>query len=209
MRKFFLVLCLLVPFAAQAQTQPGKPPPTVPYQTAIKSELDKVFNGLVDQLKMVDNLAASLKTTASRKPEDTQQQINEAAGTLSALADRLQPTADLAGQLTALRNAAAVHRQRIQEIAKDAIEEGDRTELLKSWAKIVMDADKASAALENMRERLLAVLSKLRMRQAAVSEFLLAGQYQAALDSLKSWVTELNTTITGLHRLIDPVKPSV
>lgn len=225
MRKHLVLLFLLVPIVAQAQptpstsrpptaqSQPTPPPlpsrqPAINDRTHIKSELDKVFNGLASQLKEVENLAANLKSTANRKPEDTQQQLSEAANTLSTLADRLVPNGDLAGQLTALRSAAAIHRQRILDMPKEALEEADRTGLLQAWDRIIVDADKGTAAMSTMRERLMAVLGKLRARQVAVSEFLLADQFQSAVNAVKSWINDLDTTINGLRKVIEPVKPS-
>jgi len=210
MRKTVLVVALsvLLPLAALAQTNSTAEPPQVSAETPIKSELDKIFSSLQSQLKDVDKLAAHLKATANRKAEDTQQQINGAADTLSALTDRLQPTGDLTSQLTALRNAAALHRKRIQEMPKEAIEEADRTTLMKAWDKAIVEADKTAASMGDMRDRLTHVLKKLRMRQAAAGEYLLAGQYQAAVASLRAWVGELEATVNSLHQAIDPAKPS-
>ena len=207
------LLSLLLPLAAWAQT-PATPVPPLPVQeapgigdTPIKGDLEKIFSTLQGQLKNIDALANNLKSMANKKPEDTQNQINGAAKTLSELADRLQPTGDLAAQLKALRGAAGAHRERIQGMAKEIIEEGDRTALLKSWDKAVIDTDKAGAAMNEMRDRLGQVLTKLRMRQSAVSEYILAGQYQAAVASLRQWVGDLEATVKSLHAAIDPNKP--
>ena len=93
-------------------------------------------------------------------------------------------------------------------MAKEIIEEGDRTALLKSWDKAIIDTDKAAAAVNEMRDRLTQVLTKLRMRQSAVSEYILAGQYQAAVATLRQWVGDLEATVKSLHAVINPSKPS-
>ena len=210
MRKFTtLVVCLLLPIAAFAQTASTQPPaPGMTTETPVKSELEKVFNELSGHLKQIDKLAADLKATTTKKPSDTQSQLEGAAATLSALADRLQPSGDLAAQLSALRNAAALHRQRIQDTPKEAIEESDRSTLLNTWDKALQDTDKAGAAIADMKDRLVQVLGKLRKRQAAVGEYLLAGQYQAAVSALRAWVGELESTVKSLHAAIDPAKPA-
>ena len=202
-----IVLCLVLPFAAGAQTSLRPAPSVLTADTPIKTELEKIFGGLQDQLKEIDTLAAKLKATTNRRPEDTQVQINGAAQTLSALADRLQPTGDLAAQLSALRNAAALHRQRVQDMAKDSIDEADRTALLKAWDKALIDTDKTGVALGEMRDRLTHALAKLRMRQTAVGEYLLAGQYQAAVATLRSWLGDLDATVKSLHQAMDPARP--
>ena len=204
-----IALCLVLPLAAEAQTNLEPETSGITADTPVKTELEKIFGGLQSQLKEIDNLAANLKATTNRKPAETQTQINGAAQTLSALADRLQPTGDLAAQVTALRNAAALHRQRVQDMAKDSIEEADRTALLKAWDKALIDADRAGAALGEMRERLTHALTRLRMRQVAVGEYLLAGQYQAAVATLRSWLGELEATINNLHNAIGPARPGV
>lgn len=208
------LLSLLLPLAALAQTPPAAPAAPAPSvasigDTPIKGDLEKIFGTLQNQLKEIDALAANLKNTASKKPEDATNQINGAAKTLSDLADKLQPSGELAAQLNALRGAASAHRERLQSMAKDIIEEGDRTALLKSWDKAVIDTDKAAGAVNEMRDRLGQVLTKLRMRQAAVGEYVLAGQYQAAVASLRQWVGDLEATVKSLHAAIDPSKPSV
>jgi hypothetical protein len=80
---------------------------------------------------------------------------------------------------------------------------------MSTWDKAIADADKTTAALNTMRDRVTGALQKLRMRQAAVSEFLLAGQFQAAIAAVKAWVTDLDATVTALRAAIEPNKPAM
>ncbi len=227
------IVALLMPFAASAQApqydlpkaalpdpapawkKPSGIPPAgmmqndpLTKEAPLKSELETIYNSLSKQLQDVERYTAYLKGTASKTPEDTQSKINDMANILGNLADRLQANGDLTTQLNALRNSAAVHRKRVQEMAKEAIEESDRTTLMSTWDKALADTDKTGAMLTNMREKVNSVLKKLRMRQAAVSEFLLAGEFQAALASLKAWITELDATVNSLRAAIEPNKPA-
>ncbi len=205
----FLLILLLGSFTYAASAEPKSDKPSdVPYDTPIKSELEKVFNGLVYQLKQADDLVAKLRATASKKPDDAKGDVDQAAQTLSALADHVAPNGDMMNQLLALRNAATVHRKRVQEMGKDIIEEQDRTAITSAWDRVIQEADKAQAAMGDMQNRLMSLLNKLRMRQSAITELLLAGQYQSAITALKAWLGELETTVKNLHQVIDVVKPA-
>jgi hypothetical protein len=209
-RLVLALLCALIPLTSYAQ--PSKQQAVVqplPPQTAIKSDLDKIFDGLASQLKAADALVVQLKATAAKTPADTSAEVNNAAEVLSGLADKTRADGELAGQLSALRNAAVIHRKRVTDMAKGSIEETDRTNILSSWDKVTQEADEAQAAMVNMHQSLMGSLDKLRMRQVAVSELLLAGQYQAAVAALKGWLSELESTVAALHKAIDPVKSLV
>jgi flagellar biosynthesis/type III secretory pathway M-ring protein FliF/YscJ len=74
-----IVLCLGVPaaFAQQRNLPPGGQSTVDTHTTAmlpadapVKSELDKVFTELGDQVQRADTLLKQLRETANRKPED-------------------------------------------------------------------------------------------------------------------------------------------
>ncbi|MGO8866404.1 MAG: hypothetical protein ACLQME_07885 [Alphaproteobacteria bacterium] len=206
-------MCVVAPLCANAAQKPAAAgpqaqPAEIPYDTPVKAELEKIFNGLASQLQEADTLVKLLRNTAAKNPADTETQIDSAAQTLGTLADRLQPEADLAQQLAALRNAAAVHRKRVQEMPNGTIGEADRTTILAAWDRILQDADKAQASMKDMHDSLTNVLQELRIRKTAVSELMLAGQYQAAVDTLKNWLGDLEMTVKNLHKSIDQIAPS-
>lgn len=195
--------CVFEPWSHGAWARDVTEPPRSALQAPVKADIDVVFGKVVDELRQAEALAQHLRETAAKTPEDTQREVNEAAGTISRLADSLEVNGQLATRLSALRNAALVHRKRVQDLPKGTIEETDRTNLLAAWDKVVQQADAAGTAMLDMREKLLATLQKLRMRQTAVAEFLLAGQYKAALDTLMNWLTDLQGTVDGLHRAME------
>ncbi len=191
----------LSPAEAQSPRTSANPPAEAP----IKANIDAIFGKLVDELRQADALAQHLRETAAKSPEDTKHEVDQAASTISKLADALDPNGQIATQLAALRNAALVHRKHVQDLPKGTIEETDRSTILAAWDKVLQEADAASTAMTDMRDKLLATLQKLRMRQTAVSELLLAGQYKAALDTLMNWLNDLQGTVEGLHHAIDDV----
>jgi hypothetical protein len=194
-------LCTAAPYAPEgfgreaAMAQPA-------VETPIKADIDAIFARLVDELRQAQVLAQQLRTAAGKTPRDTQREVDSAARTISGLADTLNPNGELALRLAALRKAALAHRKRVQDYPKGTIEETDRTTILAAWDKVLQEADAAGTAMSTMHDRLLATLEKLRMRQAAVSELLLAGQYKAAVDTLMKWLNDLQSTVNGLDHAI-------
>ena len=206
-----IVLCLGAP-AAFAQYR--NPPPggsstldthtksALPADAPVKSELDKVFTELGDQVQRADTLLKQLRETANRKPEDVVQQIQTSTMVLSGLVDRLQQSGDIAGQLGAVRNAAAQHLKRVQELPKGMIDEEDRTKIISAWSGVLQSADNAQANMATMRDSLMAALTRLRMRSMAIGEMMLANQYQQVIDSFNRWIGELKSTVDSLHQII-------
>jgi hypothetical protein len=123
---------------------------------------------------------------------------------LGQLADRLQDEGDIMSQLRAVKNAAGVHRDRVQTIPKGNISEGDRTAVLAKWNSILQQADRAQAKVLTMRDKLLGAITELRVRQIGVSELLLAGSYEDAVKSLNAWLNELEKLINDLRVSIGP-----
>ena len=206
-----IVLCLGVPaaFAQYRDPPPGgrstidaHTPATLPADAPVKSELDKVFTELGDQVQRADTLLKQLRDTANRKPEDVVQQIQTSTMVLSGLVDRLQQSGDIAGQLGAVRNAAAQHLKRVQELPKGMIDEEDRTKIISAWSGVLQSADNAQANMATMRDSLLAALTRLRMRSMAIGEMMLANQYQQVIDSFNRWIGELKNTVDSLHQII-------
>lgn len=193
-------LCVVSPMS-YAQ-QPTKPVPTLAPDTSIKGELDAVFGQLNQQLKQVEGLLGFLKTTQAKNPQELAKQVQTSALELSSLIDRLQQNGDIGGQLAAVRNAAAAHFKRIQDLPKGSLNEADRTSLATTWSSILQNADKAKATMDTMRERLGAALTKLRMRSIAIGELTLAAQYAQAIDAFNRWLGELNSTVEDLHRVL-------
>src|SRR6185312_806396 len=103
---------------------------SLPADAPVKTELDKIFTQLGDQVKEADGLLTHLRETANKKPEDIVAEVRNSALALSALTDRLKQNGDIAGNLAAVRNAAAIHLKRVQELPKGAMEEEDRTKIV-------------------------------------------------------------------------------
>ena len=78
-------------------------------------------------------------------------------------------------QLRAAKNAATVHRDRVQGIPNGQISEGDRSVVIAKWNSVLQQADRAQAKVLTMRDKLLGAITELRVRQVGISEELLAG----------------------------------
>jgi hypothetical protein len=184
-----------------------QPKPALSYETPVKSELDQVLGRLVEQAKTADGIAARLREAISAKPQDMRTPVDEAAANLSKLADSLTANGELGSKMVALHGAALLHFKRVQEM-KDAISEQDRMALVETWQNIIQTADNAQAAMGEMRGKLADVLQKLRMRQVAISEFMLAGRYEAAIAAVSNWLNDLQATVNSLHQAIDQIGPT-
>lgn len=196
------------PVGAIAQQPPAAVTKPLPPETPVRNELAKIFEKLSEDLKAADGLVARLRSTAQKTPESARAEVNEAAKVLGDIADRLKPTGDVAGQLQALRNAATVHRKRVTDMAPNIIDEADRQSILNAWDAILQNADATTAAMADMKTKLTSALENLRMRQVAMSEMLLAGYHQGAVDALKKWLGDLEVTVGDLHKVLAPAKPT-
>ena len=130
------------------------------------------------------------------------QQVQTSAMVLSGLVDKLKQNGDIAGELGAVRNAAAQHLKRVQDMPKGMIDEEDRTKIINAWQTVLQGADTAQANMATMRESLTAALSRLRERSLAIGELMLAAQYQQVIDSFNHWIGDLKNTVDSLHQLI-------
>ena len=153
------------------------------------------------------NWSPHLRDTAKKGPVEAQLEVAKTAQSLGQLADRLQDEGDILSQLRAVKNAAAVHRDRVQDIPKGNISEADRTAVLAKWNAILQQADRAQAKVLNMRDKLLGAITELRVRQVGISEQLLAGGYEDAVKSLNQWLDELEKLINDF-RASEGRKPS-
>ncbi len=168
----------------------------------IQQDLAGVLKALSDQITRADQLVARLRDTAKKGPVEAQVEVTKAATALGQLADRLQDEGDIMSQLRAIKNAAQVHRDRVQAISKGNISEADRTAVLAKWNALLQQADRAQAKILNMRDKLLGAITELRVRQVGISEQLLAGSYEDAVRSLNQWLDELEKLINDLRASI-------
>jgi hypothetical protein len=143
-----------------------------------------------------------LRDTAKKGPVEAQLEATKAGTALGQLADRLQDEGDIMSQLRAIKNAAQVHRDRVQALAKGTISETDRTAVLTKWTALLQQADRAQAKVMTMRDKLLGALTELRERQVGISEELLVGSYEDAVKSLNQWLDELEKLINDLRASI-------
>jgi hypothetical protein len=168
----------------------------------IQQDLAGVLKALSEQLTHADQLVARLRDTAKKGPVEAQLEVTKAGTALGQLADRLQDEGDIMSQLRAIKNAAQVHRDRVQALAKGTISEADRTAVLAKWTALLQQADRAQAKVMTMRDKLLGALTELRERQVGVSEELLVGSYEDAVKSLNQWLDELEKLINDLRASI-------
>jgi hypothetical protein len=180
---------------------------TTPPEASAKSELDDVLKRLNDQAKQVDGLVARLKSVSNMQPSDTLKQVDAAARTLSSLIDRLSESGDLGQQVQNVRNAATTHRKRVEEMTDQTIDNEDKTAILKAWDDITQGTDNAKVSMKNMRESLGSALGKLTRKRVAISEMLLANQYQEAISSFNAWVRDLEQTTKSLHEMLGRDEP--
>ena len=169
---------------------------------AIQQDLAAVLKALGEQITQADQLVAQLRETAKKGPVEAQLEITKAAASLGQLADRLQDEGDILSQLRAVKNAAQVHRDRVQAIPNGGISEADRTAVLAKWNSILQQADRAQAKVLTMRDKLLGAITELRVRQVGISEELLAGSYEDAVKSLNQWLDDLEKLINDLRASI-------
>ena len=168
----------------------------------IQQDLAGVLKSLGEQLTRADQLVVRLRYTAKKGPVEAQLEVTKAATTLGQLADRLQDEGDIMSQLRAIKNAAQIHRDRVQALAKGTISEADRTAVLTKWNALLQQTDRAKAKVMTMRDKLLGAITELRVRQVGISEELLAGSYEDAVKSLNQWLDELEKLINDMRASI-------
>lgn len=224
MKTAYVAACLMfgVVVSANAQQRLPVPPPPIrlppqqivppqaeqtPPESSAKNELDDVIKRLNEQAKQVDGLVARLKGVTNMQPSDTLKQVDAAARTLSTLIDRLGDQGDLSQQVQNVRNAATTHRKRVEEMNEQTIDNEDKTAILKAWDDITQGTDNARVSMKNMRESLGSALGKLTRKRVAISEMLLANQYQEAISSFNAWVRDLEKTTKSLHEMLGRDEP--
>src|SRR6266403_1859896 len=170
----------------------------------IQQDLAGVLKTLSEQITRADELVVKLRDTAKKGPVEAQLEVAKTAKSLGQLADRLQDEGDILSQLRAVKNAATVHRDRVQGIPNGQISEGDRSVVLAKWNSVLQQADRAQAKVLTMRDKLLGAITELRVRQVGISEELLAGSYEDAVKSLNQWLDDLDKLINDLRVSIGP-----
>ena len=193
MKSVIAAVGFLVSLISPAFAQSGDP---------IQQDLAGVLKSLGEQLTRADQLVVRLRDTAKKGPVEAQLEVTKAATVLGQLADRLQDEGDIMSQLRAIKNAAQVHCDRVQALAKGTISEADRTAVLTKWNALLQQADRAKAKVMTMRDKLLGAITELRVRQVGISEELLAGSYEDAVKSLNQWLDELEKLINDLRASI-------
>ena len=193
MKSVIAAVGFLVSLISPAFAQSGDP---------IQQDLAGVLKSLGEHLTRADQLVVRLRDTAKKGPVEAQLEVTKAATALGQLADRLQDEGDIMSQLRAIKNAAQVHRDRVQALAKGTISEADRTAVLTKWNALLQQADRAQAKVLTMRDKLLGAITELRVRQVGISEELLAGSYEDAVKSLNQWLDELEKLINDLRASI-------
>jgi hypothetical protein len=204
-----LVVTAICPVIGQAQQ---RPPATVtkplPPDTQIGAELNKIFERLGNELKEADAIATRLRSAAQKTPEDAKAQVDDATKLLSGLADRLKPTGDVAGQVEALRNAATANRKRVADMPATMLDEMDRQRILDKWDSISRNAAGVTSAMADMRSKVVSSVENLRLRQVAIAELVLAGEFEGAINSLKKWLADLDQTMKDLHAAVEGARPT-
>ena len=193
MKSVIAAIGFLVSLISPAFAQSGDP---------IQQDLAGVLKSLGEQLTRADQLVVRLRDTVKKGPVEAQLEVTKAATALGQLADRLQDEGDIISQLRAIKNAAQVHRDRVQALAKGTISGADRTAVLTKWNALLQQADRAKAKVLTMRDKLLGAITELRVRQVGISEELLAGSYEDAVKSLNQWLDELEKLINDLRASI-------
>ena len=163
-----------------------------------------MLKALSEQITRADELVVRLRDTAKRGPVEAQLEVAKTAKSLGQLADRLQDEGDILSQLRAIKNAATVHRDRVQGIPNGQISEGDRSVVIAKWNSVLQQADRAQAKVLTMRDKLLGAITELRVRQVGISEELLAGSYEDAVKSLNQWLDDLDKLIKDFKVSIGP-----
>jgi hypothetical protein len=95
--------------------------PSFAQSDPIQQDLAGVLKALSDQISRADQLVAHLRDTARKGPAEAQLEVAKTAAGLGQLADRLQDEGDISAQLRAVKNAASVHRDRVQAIPNGQI----------------------------------------------------------------------------------------
>lgn len=204
MKRLLLVLVLaLMPAVGSAQQKEPQASQQAVQVPSAEAQLHDAFDKIKGNVEFLDKLVAYLKDTASKNPDDAAKTVEQTARNLSVLADRLASDGDVGKELLAIRTAAGLHMKRVQEMPPGTITEEDRTKIVGAWEHVLQQTDTATGAMSDLRTRLMDVLNQLRMKETAMSELLLAGQYGAAIQAFMQWVAELQVTVTNLHKVID------
>jgi hypothetical protein len=170
--------------------------------SGLQSELQGVTERMKALLGEGKRVAARLENQINDHPQEADKLIRDTATTLSGMADQTTSTGDVIKEVAAIRAKALAYRQTVMSMPAGVMSETDRQRVLEAWNRVIDTASKAQAAVADIHVTLLAELQELRRREVAVGQLMLAGEYQAALDDVITWTTELKATIEKLNNLL-------
>lgn len=173
--------------------------PALAQSPSIQQQLTATLKALGAELARADTVVAGMHDAKKKGPLEAQLQVTKVATVLGELADRLQDQGDVMGELRALGAAAQANRDRVAHLEKGTISEVDRTNVLRTWTKILQQVDAAQVRVKTIRDKILSAISELRRRQVGISEEILAGSYEDAINSLNQWLGDLQKTIDELR----------
>lgn len=78
------------------------------------------------------------------------------------------------------------------------LDEMDRQRILDKWDSISRNAAGVTSAMADMRSKVLSSVENLRLRQVAIAELVLAGEFEGAINSLKKWLSAPNAAASLL-----------
>lgn len=167
-----------------------------------QSQLDAVSGEMNALLKEGERVAARLAREIHAHPHEANHLVQQTETTLSGMADQTTSTSDVIKEVAAIRAKALAYRQAVMAMPAGTMSEADRQRVLDAWNRVIKSANKAQAAVADIHTTLLAELRDLRMRDVAVGQLMLAGEYQAALHDVLTWTKKLRVTIEKLNTLI-------
>lgn len=173
--------------------------PALAQTPSIQQQLAATLKALGAELARADGVVAGMRDAKKKGPLEAQLQVTKVATALGQLADRLQDQGDVMGALRALGAAAQANRDRVAHLDKGTISEVDRTNVMRTWTKVLQQVDQAQVRVKAIREKILSAISELRRRQVGISEEILAGSYEDAINSLNEWLGDLQKTINDLR----------
>jgi uncharacterized coiled-coil protein SlyX len=173
--------------------------PAFAQSPSIQQQLAATLKALSAQLAQADTVVAGMHDARKKGSVEAQLEVTKVATALGELADRLQDQGDVMGELQEFRAAAQANQGRVAHLEKGTISEVDRTNVLRTWTKILEQVDAAQVRVKTIRDKILAAITELRRRQVGLSEEILAGSYEDAIKSLNEWLGDLQKTIDQLR----------
>jgi hypothetical protein len=210
------ILCvgIILAFSGAVNAQSVKPAATLvkpavsmpsPIPSGMEQDLSNIQKSLGDLVGRLDSVKSRLGNVSKMVPGDAELAVTNTATILGGIVDSLRDEGDILLSIHAVKEAAQRHKERVQSIPKNDINEADRSNVLAKWDSVLQTSDKMSLMSMAMREKVLALITTLRLRQVGISELILVDSYGEALRSLGDWMSELDKIINELHKTIVPV----